>query len=113
MESLNRGLNRNTDNKGHSMALTICILNNKGGVGQLVLRDFVREAGAEFDVILIDCPPNIYLSAWSALCASDAVIVPVQPEDYGAQGIAFMREVIAAVQAGPNASLNLLGYLIT
>jgi chromosome partitioning protein len=82
-------------------------------VALLVLRDFVREVGAGFDVVLIDCPPNIYLSAWCALCASDAVIVPVQPEDYGAQGIAVMREVITAVQAGPNAALRLLGYLIT
>jgi hypothetical protein len=48
-----------------------------------------------------------------ALVASDAVIVPVQPEDYGAQGIAVMREVITAAQAGPNAALRLLGYLIT
>lgn len=83
------------------------------GHRQLVLRDFVREVGAGFDVILIDCPPNIYLSAWCALVASDAVIVPVQPEDYGAQGIAVMREVITAVQSGPNSALRLLGYLIT
>jgi chromosome partitioning protein len=85
----------------------------QAGHRQLVLRDFVREVGGGFDVVVIDCPPNIYLSAWSALCASDAVIVPVQPEDYGAQGIAIMREVISAVQAGPNAALKLLGYLIT
>ncbi len=83
------------------------------GDRQLVLRDFVREAGTGFEVILIDCSPNIYLSAWCALVASDVVIVPVQPEDYGAQGIAVMREVIKAVQAGPNSALRLLGYLIT
>jgi chromosome partitioning protein len=83
------------------------------GHRQLVLRDFVREAGPGFDVVLIDCPPNIYLSAWCALCDSEAVIVPVQPEDYGAQGIAVIREVITAVQAGPNAALRLLVYLIT
>jgi chromosome partitioning protein len=45
--------------------------------------------------------------------ASDHLIVPLQPEDYGAQGIIDVQESIAMVTGGPNPELNLLGYLIT
>jgi chromosome partitioning protein len=62
---------------------------------------------------MIDCPPNLHLCSWAALVASDFVLVPLQPEDYGAQGIADVQTSISRVQAGPNADLKLLGFLIT
>jgi chromosome partitioning protein len=83
------------------------------GLLQVALRDFIREVGQGFDVVLIDCPPNLQLCSWAALVASDFVLVPLQAEDYGAQGITSVQQAIAAVQAGPNAGLRLLGYLIT
>jgi chromosome partitioning protein len=45
--------------------------------------------------------------------ASDALLVPLQPEDFGAQGIADVQESIDRVIAGPNPDLKLLGFLIT
>ena len=39
--------------------------------------------------------------------------MPLQPEDYGAQGLADVRASAAMVQAGPNPGLVLLGYLLT
>ena len=85
----------------------------ESGLKQLVLRNFVAHVKDDFDVILFDCPPNVYLASWNAMCASDHIIVPLQPEDYGAQGIYLMKEAIASVQAGPHPGLKLLGYLIT
>ena len=41
-----------------------------------------------YDLILIDCPPNLHLCSWAALTAADQLIIPLQPEDYGAQGFA-------------------------
>jgi chromosome partitioning protein len=63
--------------------------------------------------VLIDCPPNLHMCLWAALVASDYLIVPLAPEDYASQGIADVQESIEMVQAGPNPSLGLLGYLIT
>jgi chromosome partitioning protein len=85
----------------------------EAGFKQLVLRNFVAHVKDDFDVILLDCPPNVYLASWNALGASDYVIVPLQPEDYGAQGIFLMKEAIASVQANLNPDVQLLGYLIT
>jgi chromosome partitioning protein len=83
------------------------------GLRQLALRDALAEAGAGHDLVLIDCPPHVQLWAWSALVAADAVVVPVQPEDYGAQGLKAIRRTIARVQSEANAGLTLLGYLVS
>lgn len=77
------------------------------------MRDFLAEARQGYDFVLIDCPPNLHLCSWAALVAADAVVVPLQAEDYGAQGIASVQAAVAAVQSCANPMLQLLGYLIT
>ena len=86
---------------------------SSAGELQNALRTLVDEARAAFDVILIDCPPNLYLCSWAALVAADFVVVPFQPEDYGSQGITAICTAIAQVQARRNPGLRLLGYLLT
>ncbi len=76
------------------------------------LRDALAELPG-YDLVLIDCPPNLHLLSWSAMVAASGVCVPLQPEDFGSQGLAPVQEAIAAVQAGPNPSLTLAGYLLT
>lgn len=83
------------------------------GMDQFVLRDAILEVRDAFDLVLIDCPPHIQLWAWSALIAADGVVVPVQPEDYGAQGMASIQRVIGGVQSAVNPRLTLLGYLVS
>ena len=51
--------------------------------------------------------------AWSALVAADGVVVPLQPEDYGAQGMKSIRRTIARVRSEANAGLALVGYLVS
>lgn len=77
------------------------------------MRDFLGECRDEFDVVMIDCPPNLHLCSRAALVAADFLIVPLQCEDYGAQGLEPVQEAMAAVQQGPNPNLRLLGYLAT
>lgn len=77
------------------------------------LRAFLDEVKGDYALVLIDCPPNLHLCSWAALVASDFLIVPLQPEDYGAQGIIDVQESVALVVGGPNPSLALLGYLLT
>ena len=79
---------------------------------QAVVRDFLDEAAEGYDIVLIDCPPNLHFCSWAALAASDFLVVPLQPEDYGAQGIADVLESLARVQAA-GFPVELLGYLIT
>ncbi len=80
---------------------------------QHCIRSFLADVGDTYDIALIDCPPNLHLCSWAALVASDHLIVPLQPEDYGAQGIIDVQESVAMVQSGPNPGLRLLGFLLT
>lgn len=80
---------------------------------QIGLREVVEAVRDRYDMILIDCPPNLHLCSWAALVASDYLIVPLQPEDYGAQGIIDVQESVELVTELANPSLRLLGYLIT
>jgi chromosome partitioning protein len=82
------------------------------GALQFALRDALGEVAAGYDLTLIDCPPSVQLASWSALVAADGVVVPLQAEDYGAQGLVAIRRSIARVQAEANPGLKLVGYLI-
>jgi chromosome partitioning protein len=80
---------------------------------QLLLREFLVEVRDAYDLVLIDCPPNLHMASWASLVASDHLIVPLKPEDYGAQGIIEVNESVQLVRSGPNVRLGMLGYLLT
>jgi chromosome partitioning protein len=77
------------------------------------MRDFLAECRPSYDVVLIDCAPTLLLASWAALVAADGVIVPLQCEDFGAQGLAPILDAVEAVRSGPNPALRLLGFLIS
>lgn len=77
------------------------------------LRQVLADVADDYDLIIIDCPPNLHLCSAAALIASDGIVVPVQAEDFGAQGLGPVRSAIATIQGGPNPNIRLAGYLIT
>ena len=85
----------------------------ESGLRQYILRDALAEAAEGFDIVLLDCPPHVQFWSWSALVAADGVVVPVQPEDYGAQGLKAIRRTISRVRSEANGNLALVGYLVS
>lgn len=85
----------------------------EAGPLQTALKSFLKEVEDRFDVILIDCPPNLHLCSWNALLAADFVMVPIQPEDFGAQGIVYVQRAIDLALQKYNPNLRMLGYLVT
>jgi chromosome partitioning protein len=71
------------------------------------------DARAEFDVVLIDCPPSLGLLTLNALTAADAVIVPLQAEYYALEGLARLLDTIELVRAELNPRLTLEGVVLT
>jgi chromosome partitioning protein len=82
-------------------------------VQQTALVELLHTLGPRYDLVLIDCPPNLYGATWAALAASDTLIIPVQPEDYGIQGLAAVERSINMVRATINPRLTTLGILVS
>jgi chromosome partitioning protein len=81
------------------------------GMDQFLLREFIRDQ-REFDLVLIDCPPNLYRCSWAAMLAADLVLVPVPPEDFGTQGLRAVHQAID--QAGRlNPELRKMAHVVT
>jgi chromosome partitioning protein len=78
---------------------------------QNCLVEALGDLAPAYDVALVDCPPNLNLCSWAALAAADAVLIPVQPEDYGAQGLPAVRRSIEAVRRAINPRLRVLGLV--
>src|SRR5690242_10906836 len=97
----------------HSTRQNVPVLREADWDAQTCLRTFLADVARGYDLVLIDCPPNLHLCSWAALVASDYLVVPLQPEDYGAQGIAEVQAAMARVVAGPNPALELLGFVLT
>ena len=77
------------------------------------IRSLAAVVVGDFELALVDCPPNLHLCSWAALVGSDRIVVPLQAEDFGSQGLMPVVEAIGAVQAGPNLGLGLAGFLLT
>lgn len=83
----------------------------ESGLSQFTLREFVEEQ-TSFDIVLIDCPPNLYRCSWSAMIAADWVVIPVNPEDFGTQGLRAVHQAVENARE-LNPSLRRLGHLVT
>ena len=80
---------------------------------QACIRDFLAEIDGRYEVVVIDCPPNLHLCSWAALVAAGSVVVPLQPEDFGAQGLVDVQESVARVRSSANPGVHVLGFLPT
>lgn len=81
------------------------------GLNQFLLRDALADLPG-YDLVLLDCPPNLYLASWNAMLAADFVVVPVPPEDFGAQGLRVVHQAVDRC-GRLNPRLRLAGHLVT
>jgi chromosome partitioning protein len=77
------------------------------------LADALAPVVAQFDYIIIDCPPSLGLLTLNALVAATAVVIPMQCEYYALEGLSQLVETIERVRASLNPTLELEGILLT
>ena len=79
----------------------------------VLLKEALQEIRAEYDYILIDCPPSLSIITLMALAASDYVIIPVQAQILPLNGMAQLLNTIRLVQKRLNDGLQIMGAVVT
>ena len=77
------------------------------------LRDALAIERAEYDYIIIDCPPSLNMLTVNALAAADGVIIPMQCEYYALEGLTALLDTVQRVQQNINPKLEIEGLLRT
>lgn len=78
-----------------------------------LLKKTIQEVENLYDVILIDCPPNLGMILGNVLNVSDEVIIPFQPEVYSMRSLQKILKQIRDFQEKHNPSLKVAGVIGT
>lgn len=78
---------------------------------QLRIREALKDTAADYDFVLLDCPPSLSILTISALIAADAVLVPVPTEFLSLEGVAQLVDTVDVIRRRFNASLRIMGLL--
>jgi chromosome partitioning protein len=68
---------------------------------------------ADYDYVLLDCPPSLGLLTLNALVAANAVMVPLQTEFFALEGVSQITQTIERVRRALNPGLMLEGIVLT
>src|SRR5947209_514398 len=79
---------------------------------ELTLRRALAKAGAEYELILIDCPPSLGLLTINALVAADYALITAEAQYFALQGVEQAMEVVELARDSLNPDLSLLGVLL-
>ena len=80
---------------------------------EFYLRDCLEPLGAEYDYIIIDCPPSLNMLTINAMTTADTVLVPIQCEYYALEGLSQLMHTIELVQERLNPDLEMEGVVFT
>lgn len=82
------------------------ILANRNGRESQLLNALTPEIRAEYDYIIMDCPPNLGLLTINALVATENVIVPFDTSIYALDGIHYLNNTIEMLNNKINHTLQ-------
>lgn len=78
-----------------------------------LLRTGLSKLAANYDFVLLDCPPTLDLLTINALVAADQVLVPLSSEYLSLRGLKRILGLIEAVQQEWNPALRLMGIAVS
>ena len=77
------------------------------------LKNALAVADADYDFVLIDCPPSINMLTLNALTAAHGVLIPIQCEYYALEGLTQLKVTIDTIRQRSNPNLALSTILLT
>ena len=97
------------------MSLPNSKVNNSKKMGSALSRiqRIVNALKPKYDLILIDCPPNMGALTTNALMAADAIMIPVPPASYDLASFVMFSRSLSELFTAINKSLQYVRILIT
>lgn len=80
---------------------------------QYRLKKSLAAVSADYDVVIIDCPPSLGILTINSLAASAGVIIPMQCEYFALEGLSQLMLTIRKIKQLYNRSLEITGILLT
>ncbi len=75
------------------------------------LKGALKAVDADYDFVLVDCPPSLSMLTLNGLCAAHGVVVPMQCEYFALEGLTDLVNTIKQVHANMNPDLQIIGLL--
>ncbi|HSW20969.1 MAG TPA: AAA family ATPase [Ramlibacter sp.] len=75
------------------------------------LKQALAAVAADYDFILVDCPPSLSMLTLNGLCAAHGVVVPMQCEYFALEGLSDLVNTIKQVHANLNPDLKIIVLL--
>src|SRR5689334_2125841 len=77
------------------------------------LKNALASVEANYDYIIVDCPPSLGLLTLNALTAVKSLLVPIQCEYYALEGVTELFDTLARIRRLHNPGLMIEGLLLT
>ena len=77
------------------------------------LKTALAAVDADYDFVLIDCPPSLGLITINALVAVDSLLVPLQCEFFALEGLSQLLQTVERIQGRFNPALTIMGVALT
>ena len=77
------------------------------------LKNVMEPIRANYDLIMIDCPPSLEMLTLNSLAAADSILVPVQCEYYALEGLADLMNTLRMVKKRINPKLDIFAVALT
>jgi chromosome partitioning protein len=100
-------LGSNTD----LVAAEVVLLREKNS--EYKLKKAIAKISANYDYIIIDCPPSLNMLTINAFTASDGIIIPMQCEYYALEGLSALIQTIDKIKSTTNPNLEITGLIRT
>ena len=78
-----------------------------------LLRRILDGVRADYDYLILDCPPALGPLTRAALTAADRYLVPVQAETLNLANLSRLEHLVGEVRAASNPELSREGYVVT
>ena len=77
------------------------------------LKKVLASVDADYELIIVDCPPSLGLLTLNGLVAANSLLIPIQCEYYALEGVTELFDTVSRVRVLHNPGLTIEGLLLT